>query len=168
MNSIVIQLPLAFNHPWEAFTTLSTPCCKHYPLITSQRDSECVSAPTDSEMKCRSAEEDKFERITMDPTGHHEKQTHKCKVNILQLFCTLWKCQRHPIKNQVSSLRNDRRQYFPPALVFCLLLAPRPPYFIACLREESCGELGSESYYVKMSRNWENILSKFLMLLLNF
>lgn len=33
--------------------------------------------------KCRSAEEDKFEQITMDPTWRHEKQTHKCKVNIL-------------------------------------------------------------------------------------
>lgn len=50
-------------------------------LITSQQDSDALVHLLIQ--KCRSAEEDKSERITMHPGQYDDKQAHKCKVNIL-------------------------------------------------------------------------------------
>lgn len=44
----------------------------------------------------------------MDPTCHHEKQTRKYRVNLLELYWALEKCQGHPVRNAKATLLETR------------------------------------------------------------
>ena len=76
------------------------PLLQTLSLITSQQDSECISAPTDSEMsECWGGQ------VWADYYGPNLASWEadpQVQSEYSLAVCVLWKCQSHPIKNQVS------------------------------------------------------------------
>lgn len=81
MNSIAIQLP---PHP-SIYSPTGAIYYRHYPLIISLRDLECIRALSHSE--CASAE-DKSRQLPLHPAWRPEKQACKRRATVL------WLCHR--------------------------------------------------------------------------